>query len=681
VTTKQLAIQVVAQDRASSVLRQVGQGASNMGRAVFAGLRGVGTFATAAVGALTSLRGLLLGGAAAVAVSRFVAGFGNAASEVEAVGDAAERLNLPVKMLSELRYAAKLAGVEFEGLAEGVSTATKQTAQLAITGESKAKAAFTRLGLSVRDANGQLRGMSELLPEILDALSRAEPAEKVYLAQKIFGPNGDKFLLFLQKGTRSLREYADEAKRLGVVFDPATVRSAQEYRDAVDRLSEAWLGFRVAFISAVGPAMSQFLTLAAQTVATVGRKLSNIAIVVREAFGGDHMASAKDALLSAVVFILQAVEDQVTTRVGAIMARVVAYVRLELGALASSIRESWDSGAMLSPAVALMSVVKRLSEDNANGVDSVGTGIADRWREAGEQVRGVTDAMQAQREASVRGAASGIAMLVSLGERWRSVREEVERAAKATQDAGLAVQAITWEALVTGWKDALRELVASANDVAGTAKRVVLEVSGSISSGLSGAIIDVLGGVKNLKDAFRDFLAATLRQVAQLILQFLILRAIASVFLAAAPGASVAQAPPTALGAPLEAVNPGLVLPNRGGVVDGPGRLAHFGRGGYVHGPAVNADVVPAMLTPGEGVVNRLGMAALGRGGLAALNSGQGAGVNVSVQQTVVVQGGGEASPDTLRKLQRATTEGVLAAMEKSPAARARMRALIGGKG
>ncbi len=51
-----------------------------------------------------------------------------------------------------------------------------------------------------------------------------------------------------------------------------------------------------------------------------------------------------------------------------------------------------------------------------------------------------------------------------------------------------------------------------------------------------------------------------------------------------------------------------------GGVTQAMGRLLSFKPRG--------TDTVPAMLTPGEGVVNRRGMAALGAGGLRALNSG-----------------------------------------------------------
>jgi hypothetical protein len=60
----------------------------------------------------------------------------------------------------------------------------------------------------------------------------------------------------------------------------------------------------------------------------------------------------------------------------------------------------------------------------------------------------------------------------------------------------------------------------------------------------------------------------------------------------------------------------------RGGLVTGSG-IQYLGGGGTVL-PFVprGSDVVPAMLTPGEGVVNTTGMGILGRGGLRALNSG-----------------------------------------------------------
>jgi hypothetical protein len=69
-----------------------------------------------------------------------------------------------------------------------------------------------------------------------------------------------------------------------------------------------------------------------------------------------------------------------------------------------------------------------------------------------------------------------------------------------------------------------------------------------------------------------------------------------------------------------------------GGLVTGSGVRYLAGGGRVLRWPSQGTDTVPAMLTEGEGVITRKGMAGLGPGGLAAINSGQGlGGGNVSV--------------------------------------------------
>jgi hypothetical protein len=63
-----------------------------------------------------------------------------------------------------------------------------------------------------------------------------------------------------------------------------------------------------------------------------------------------------------------------------------------------------------------------------------------------------------------------------------------------------------------------------------------------------------------------------------------------------------------------------------GGLVTANGIQYLAGGGNVLPFRSRGSDTVPAMLTPGEGVVSRRGMAALGRSGLSALNSGAGLG-------------------------------------------------------
>ena len=127
---------------------------------------------------------------------------------------------------------------------------------------------------------------------------------------------------------------------------------------------------------------------------------------------------------------------------------------------------------------------------------------------------------------------------------------------------------------------------------------------------------------------------------------------------------------------------------NRGGYVESKGitpskSVLSFAGGGVVPGPRVNRDIIPALLTPGEGVLNLLGMRTLGREGLDGLNSGRSAASSTTINVAVHVQGGGGGggggsggTPD-LAAVRRAAEMGVLDALRNKPGYRDQVRSLL----
>lgn len=91
--------------------------------------------------------------------------------------------------------------------------------------------------------------------------------------------------------------------------------------------------------------------------------------------------------------------------------------------------------------------------------------------------------------------------------------------------------------------------------------------------------------------SFSKFAKAVLKDIARIITQLLIARAIATFFGPAAPVA----------GGMGVAIADGTIAASTGGLVFGPGQIQRFAAGGFVR--PMGSDIVPAMLTPGEMVV------------------------------------------------------------------------------
>jgi len=192
-------------------------------------------------------------------------------------------------------------------------------------------------------------------------------------------------------------------------------------------------------------------------------------------------------------------------------------------------------------------------------------------------------------------------------------------------------------------------------------REITYGVADSISTGLSGAFVDVISGVKGMKDAFRDFAASTLREISAVIMRLLIMRAITGIAESFATPLTPMNSPNLVAGPPV----PGLAS---GGWASG--SAPRYGSG-YLHA-----------LHPPEFVVSERGTRAnsgsvldyMNRGGRVAPVGSGGGSVNVSISYHF--SGGVSDMNDAmLRQIEDRT----IAAVEKGLATRPGFRAAVRG--
>lgn len=212
-----------------------------------------------------------------------------AAEKVDQIGKASKRLGIPVQELSALRFAAGEAGVEFETLAKSASKALQTFAK-----ESNAGKTWERVGelnIQIKDAAGNVRTLSDLLPDLARGIESAgSEAEQLQLAQKFFGrEGGDQFVQLLKESgsfVENLATQAERARRLGVIFTDEQVDTLTAYRDAVGRIDEAWLGLRVNIITRIAPTLEGLANQAAAAIAATPEIVERLSKAIDEAFSG-----------------------------------------------------------------------------------------------------------------------------------------------------------------------------------------------------------------------------------------------------------------------------------------------------------------------------------------------------------------------------------------------------------
>lgn len=176
---------------------------------------------------VTGKFGALMGSMKALAGAVGVIGF--AGMMKSAIDAGAELANLSIKTgiavetLSKYSTIAKLADTDMESVA-GTLKKLSNSAVDAATGNQKLLNLFNSIGVSVRDANGNIKNADQLLKDIAFAVQGIDPEVVTKLMTELGGKNGANIVPFLRELTQRL----DDTK---VKFDEAFGKNAKEWND------------------------------------------------------------------------------------------------------------------------------------------------------------------------------------------------------------------------------------------------------------------------------------------------------------------------------------------------------------------------------------------------------------------------------------------------------------------
>lgn len=138
--------------------------------------------------------------------------------------------------LQEYMYAADLVDVSTETLTKSIAKNVKSMSEAA-KGSGEYAEAYNRLGVSVTDANGDLRSSEQVFWETIDALGNVgNETERDALAMQIFGKSAQELNPLIKAGSDRMRELGEEARNAGAVMSGETLNAFGEFKDQLDRL-------------------------------------------------------------------------------------------------------------------------------------------------------------------------------------------------------------------------------------------------------------------------------------------------------------------------------------------------------------------------------------------------------------------------------------------------------------
>lgn len=368
-------------------------------------------------GAIGSLRnGLAAVAAAAAAGAATIYGI---ASSVAEFGDetikTAQRIGLTAESLQQLDFALQISGTSMQQQRASFVRLAR-TANDASQGIAEYADIYDTLGVSVTDANGDLKGSEELILDLSDSFAAMpDGIEKTALAAELFGRKGTEMLQFLNAGSDGIRELMNEATELGGVLSTEAAQDSEVLNDTLHRLKTSVNGLRLSlgaelipvvseviqgvldFVTANREVLSQRLSTVfseiAKMVGLVGRTMFRLVSTVERvvsALGG--LRQIIDGLIFALTVL--AVRTLLFTVVPALVAFVggLSVASIATAALAA---KAWLLNAAVAAiplAISAIIVLVAIMADDFrrffNGQDSLIGRLLDKYGEATEGISG-----------------------------------------------------------------------------------------------------------------------------------------------------------------------------------------------------------------------------------------------------------------------------------------------------
>lgn len=199
--------------------------------------------------------------AAVAAVSAGIAKFTTDAGRTgDELAKTSTRLGIATGDLQAYRFAAERSGVATATFDMAVQRLGRRVGEAA-KGTGEAQDALKTLGISATEADGSVRSISDLLPEIADKLGTMENAnQRNALAMKLFDSEGVRMVQMLKDGSAGLEGLLDEFDSLGITMSEDQVQAAVEYTDSMSSLTTVLRGFKNLLGAELLPQITEAIT-------------------------------------------------------------------------------------------------------------------------------------------------------------------------------------------------------------------------------------------------------------------------------------------------------------------------------------------------------------------------------------------------------------------------------------
>lgn len=228
-----------------------------------------------------------------------------------------QKIGMSRKAFQEWDYIMSQNGGNVESLQMGYKTLATQMNNIQ-KGSKESTAIFQKLGVAVKDNNGQLRSQEDVFNDSVRALQKIQnPTEKAIMAQKLFGKSALELKPLLNQSADAVDGLRQKANDLGMVMGDDAVDASVKLKDTIDTIQRTFSAFGNQIGAELMPTIQELadeliahLPQIKSALTPVFEGLGNVVKFVIEHFKG--LVVIGSAVLSTIV-AFQAINGVITT--------------------------------------------------------------------------------------------------------------------------------------------------------------------------------------------------------------------------------------------------------------------------------------------------------------------------------------------------------------------------------